>query len=193
MHNIMNTMLLAAILLAAAGSIGATSPRTVTTLRDGWQFSRGHGADATEWIAVHVPHDWAIYGPFDRSNDLQVVAVEQNGEKFETAKTGRTGGLPLVGKATYRTTFNVADKDGNLVPNDSREVRFAVSGAGTFETTANGDPTSLRSFQQPAMDLFSGAATAIVRSSATPGAVTLSVAADDLPTASLTLPVVAGK
>ncbi len=112
MHNIMNTMLLAAILLAAAGSIGATSPRTVKTLRDGWQFSRGHGADATEWTAVHVPHDWAIYGPFDRSNDLQVVAVEQNGEKFETAKTGRTGGLPLVGKATYRTTFNVADTAG---------------------------------------------------------------------------------
>ncbi|MBD5181446.1 MAG: hypothetical protein HDS98_02720 [Bacteroidales bacterium] len=27
-----------------------------------------------------MPHDWAITGPFDRSNDLQTVAVEQNGE-----------------------------------------------------------------------------------------------------------------
>ena len=33
---------------------------------------------------MRVPHDWAIYGPFDRSNDLQTVAVEQNGEKEET-------------------------------------------------------------------------------------------------------------
>ena len=43
-----------------------------------------------EWQTVRVPHDWAIYGPFDRANDLQSVAIEQNGEKEESIKTGRT-------------------------------------------------------------------------------------------------------
>ncbi len=52
-------------------------------------------------------HDWAIYGPFDRDNDLQEVAITQNGEKVATWKTGRTGGLPYVGTGWYRTTFDV--------------------------------------------------------------------------------------
>ncbi len=65
-----------------------------------------------EWKSVRVPHDWAVYGPFDRNNDLQVVAIEQNGEKEETVKTGRTGGLPYEGKGEYRTHFTVDSTDG---------------------------------------------------------------------------------
>ncbi len=74
-------------------------------LTDGWLFSR----DSLKWEEVSVPHDWAIYGPFDRNQDLQKVAVEQNGETVATWKTGRTGGLPYVGKGYYTTTFEVAD------------------------------------------------------------------------------------
>lgn len=71
----------------------------------------------------------------------------------------------------------MADKDGNIVPTDTRAVKFKVEGAGTFEATANGDPTSLRSFQKPEMDLFSGAATAIARSAKTPGTLRFTVSA----------------
>ena len=53
--------------------------------------------DDRKWETVTVPHDWAIFGPFDRSNDLQEVAVTQNFEKKASVKTGRTGGLPYVG------------------------------------------------------------------------------------------------
>ena len=74
-------------------------------LKDGWEFSR----DSINWHPVSVPHDWAIYGPFDRSNDLQTVAVAENGEHDPTAKTGRTGGLPYTGRGFYRTEFNVSD------------------------------------------------------------------------------------
>ncbi|MDE6157870.1 MAG: beta-galactosidase, partial [Muribaculaceae bacterium] len=72
-------------------------------------------APSTQWQSVRVPHDWAIYGPFDRANDLQTVAVEQNGEKEETVKTGRTGGLPFIGKGVYRTSFAVPDTAGRRV------------------------------------------------------------------------------
>ena len=54
---------------------------------------------------VTIPHDWAISGPFDRANDLQEVIVVQNGEKEPTWKTGRSGGLPWIGRAVYRTTL----------------------------------------------------------------------------------------
>ena len=63
------------------------------------------------------------------------------------------------------------------MPTDSRRVKFTVSGAGTFEATANGDPTSLLPFQNPEMDLFSGAATAIVRSASEPGTLTFTAKA----------------
>ena len=67
--------------------------RTVTTLKEGWEFTKGRPDATTSWEKARVPHDWAIYGPFDRANDLQTVAVEQNGETEKTEKTGRTGGL----------------------------------------------------------------------------------------------------
>lgn len=97
-------------LLLALGA--QASDRRVTTLKDGWQFTKGEATTSTKWQNVKVPHDWAIYGPFDRANDLQEVAVKQNGETEKTWKTGRTGGLPFIGKGEYRTTFNVPDTAG---------------------------------------------------------------------------------
>ncbi len=97
-----------AAFLAASVALTATAGRESVTLKE-WEFTKGIPAADTKWQKVAVPHDWAIYGPFDRENDIQRVAVEQNGEKEETWKTGRTGGLPFIGKGAYRTTFNVAD------------------------------------------------------------------------------------
>ncbi len=68
-----------------------------------WQFSH----DGQTWEQVSVPHDWAIAGPFDKKWDLQVVRIEQNGEKEATEKSGRSGSLPWIGKGVYRTTFSV--------------------------------------------------------------------------------------
>lgn len=89
--------------------------RSVTTLNDGWEFTKGRPDTGTQWEQVRVPHDWAIYGPFDKANDLQIVAVEQNGEKEKSVKTGRTGGLPFIGKGTYRTSFELPDTTGRNI------------------------------------------------------------------------------
>lgn len=101
--------------LAGAMTFQANAARVVTTLNDGWEFTKGRPDASTKWQRVRVPHDWAIYGPFDRANDLQTVAVEQNGETEETEKTGRTGGLPFIGKGTYRTVFEVPDTAGRSI------------------------------------------------------------------------------
>ncbi|MBQ1221829.1 MAG: beta-galactosidase, partial [Alistipes sp.] len=88
-------------------------PLRTEQLVEKWQFRRDHQIKATDgWQEVTIPHDWAIYGPFSRDHDLQVVAVVQNGEKVATAKTGRTGGLPYMGKGAYRTTLQI-DKSEN--------------------------------------------------------------------------------
>lgn len=103
------------VALSCIPGLAAMAQREVSTLNDGWRFSKGAPSEVTRWENVRVPHDWAIYGPFDRDNDLQVVAVEQNGETEKTVKTGRTGGLPFIGKGTYRTSFEVPDTAGRSV------------------------------------------------------------------------------
>lgn len=87
--------------------------RSVTTLEKGWKFQKGDVPEAMspdfddrKWEQVTIPHDWAIYGPFSRDNDLQNVAITQNFETQASVKTGRTGGLPYVGVGWYRTTFS---------------------------------------------------------------------------------------
>ena len=99
-------------------SLSAYAQRSEVLLEKNWKFHRGdvEGAQAAAfddatWQSVCVPHDWAIYGPFSRDNDLQMVAVKENGEEKATWKTGRTGGLPYEGVGWYRTTFN-ASKTG---------------------------------------------------------------------------------
>ena len=85
----------------------AQSQRSETILKE-WEFRHGHETEAVDgWEKVSVPHDWAIYGPFDKSHDLQTVAVVQNGENVATEKTGRTGGLPYMGKGSYRRILDI--------------------------------------------------------------------------------------
>lgn len=93
------------------------------TLQNNWKFTKGNpkgaeqpGYDDKQWENVTVPHDWAIYGPFDKEVDKQVVAITQNNEKEATEKTGRTGSLPHIGDGWYRTQFQVPDfEEGDRV------------------------------------------------------------------------------
>ena len=68
-----------------------------------WDFSR----DGKVWSQVAVPHDWAIAGPFDKKWDLQMVAIEQNGEKEKTEKSGRSGALPWIGEGMYKMNLQL--------------------------------------------------------------------------------------
>ena len=102
-HPHMNKPLLTAILMLVG--INVWAQRSIINLKK-WEFTRSQ----TYWYPVTVPHDWAISRPFDKKNDLQVVTIEQNGEKTPTEKSGRTGALPWMGKGYYRTKFTI-DKD----------------------------------------------------------------------------------
>lgn len=90
--------LVSLILLNILFSLPAVAQRSEFLLEKNWKFAKGDIANAAEpkfddskWKTVAVPHDWAIFGPFDRSHDLQNVAVTQNFEKKASVKTGRTG------------------------------------------------------------------------------------------------------
>lgn len=111
--------------------------RTETYLTKDWRFAKGDFPDAglpeyddSDWERISIPHDWAIFGPFGRENDLQKVAVTQNMESVASVKTGRTGGLPYVGCGWYRTTFKapVTGSVSLLFDGAMSEARVYVNG-----------------------------------------------------------------
>ena len=99
----MREKLLTILLMAASSTIA--QQRQEINFSDGWRFSQ----DQKTWQTVRVPHDWAISGPFDKKWDLQVVAIEQNGEKEATEKSGRSGALPWIGEGYYKRNFTIPE------------------------------------------------------------------------------------
>ena len=107
------TLLLLLFLVYCTSSMAQT--RVVKDL-ESWKFYKGKnenafqvGFDDADWEQVIVPHDWAIYGPFDKEIDKQTVKIEQNNEKVATEKTGRTGALPFTGTGWYRTKLELPE------------------------------------------------------------------------------------
>jgi beta-galactosidase len=103
------------LLLLIACFANSTAQTRVIKELETWKFSRGDSAvashknfDDSKWESVTVPHDWAIYGPFDKEIDKQIVKIDQNNEKVATEKTGRTGALPFIGVGWYRKTIDVS-------------------------------------------------------------------------------------
>ncbi|RED23453.1 beta-galactosidase [Flavobacterium cutihirudinis] len=112
MKLIFKSVLFLFLFFFSSGKMMAQSNTVV--LKENWRFSKEVKGDAfsvdyntSKWEKVSVPHDWAIYGPFDKEWDKQVSAIEQNGEKVATEKTGRTGSLPHIGTGWYRNTFSI--------------------------------------------------------------------------------------
>ena len=108
--------------------VHVSSMRAAMPLLDGWRFARGDvaGAEApafddSSWETVRIPHDWAISGEFSETNDLQVTAIEQDGEKKAKRHSGRTGGLPWPGVGWYRRRIEL--------PPDAENAELVFDGA----------------------------------------------------------------
>ena len=86
-------------------ALGLSAQGLEVPLYDGWLFSRDH----VTWEAVSVPHDWAIGGAFNETNDLQITRIMQDGETCEQRHTGRTGALPWPGRGWYRRELRIPE------------------------------------------------------------------------------------
>lgn len=97
MENIRRSLHLAAlvVLTALPGYSQPLASRQIISFNEGWKFAKGNPARAAErqfddagWEKVSLPHDWAIYGPFD------------------PLASGETGKLPWRGEGWYRKSFD---------------------------------------------------------------------------------------
>ena len=129
-----------------------------------------------------------IYQP----GELKVVVYDADG-KAAGEQTVKTAGKPAALKLDLWTqqsnlsplvsdgddlafiTVSLTDAAGTLIPDAADQLKFEVTGAGSFEAVCNGDATSLESFKQPTMKLFNGQLVVIVRGSKQPGIATLKV------------------
>lgn len=119
--------------------------------------------------------------------EIKVVVYDEKGRKAgeETVQTaGKAVAMRLVADRTILTadgddiafvTVSLVDKNGVEVPTATDELQFSVEGAGSFKAVCNGDATSLESFTQPKMKLFSGKLVVLVQASNVPGTIRLNV------------------
>jgi len=91
-------LLSCSILVVSAGI--ALGQRRQISFNDNWRFAKGEQPDAaavdfddSDWQSVHLPHDWAISGPFN---------PEENGYAAK---------LPWRGVGWYRKTFELDKAD----------------------------------------------------------------------------------
>lgn len=130
---------------------------------------------------------------------VKVVAYDENGKAVDEAEIHTAGKphhivltadrdqLQADGKDLSFINVKIVDKNGNFCPNETRQIKFKVKGAGTFRAVANGNSVSLESFQEPQMKLFSGQLTAIVQSAEEAGTITFEASAPGVKSAKLTL------
>ena len=130
---------------------------------------------------------------------VKVVAYNENGEvaaEKEIKTAGKPYKIELIpdrteitadGKDLSFVTVKVVDKEGNLCPVAANQIKFKVKGNGKYVAGANGDPTSLESFQEPTMKVFNGMMTAIIGSNEIPGAITLEATSKGLKKGSVTI------
>ncbi len=139
--------------------------------------------------------DEVVYEP----GILQAVAYKE-GKRWATATvqtTRQPAALQLCadrqviqanGKDLSFITVNVADENGNTVPDAHPAIRFSLEGSGEIAATDNGDPADLVSFQSPDRNAYFGKALLIVRSiKGRTGPVKITASAEGLPPGSITI------
>ncbi len=124
--------------------------------------------------------------------DGKAVAEEQvktASKPYRIVLTADRNKLIADGRDISFINVRIVDKDGNFCPDETRQIRFRVTGSGSYKAAANGNSISLESFQAPAMRLFSGQLTALVQSAGTPGTIQFEASAKGVKSARITLSV----
>ncbi|HKJ79242.1 MAG TPA: DUF4982 domain-containing protein, partial [Prolixibacteraceae bacterium] len=126
----------------------------------------------------NVSHETKLKVQFNvpyQQGELTAIGLK-DGKEVER-QTLKTAGKPARLKITAESDrvaasindlayFNVEvlDENGLLIPNAEVPVEFEIQGNCQLQAVGNGNPTDMKSFQQPQVDTFRGKAQLIVRS-----------------------------
>lgn len=138
------------------------------------------------WMnTIYQPGTVKVVAYDDAGKAVAESIVKTAGKPYEIKLSADRDQISADGKDLSFIRISVVDKDGNLIPDDERQINFSVSGAGTYKAAANGNSSSLESFQAPFMKLFSGQLTAIVQASEQAGEIIFKASAPGVKPAQL--------
>ncbi len=128
------------------------------------------------------------------------VKTWKNGKEWATADRSTTGAASQLlveadrkeikadGNDLSFVTITIADDQKRMVPGSMNRLKFKISGNAEIAGICNGDPTSLESMQGDTLPAFNGLCQVVLRSKAnSPGPATLTVEAEGLPSAKVTI------
>ncbi len=144
----------------------------------------------------NVSHETKLTAQFEvpyQAGELTAVGINDGKEvvrqTLQTAGkaaklkiTAEQDSLAAGGNDLAYFTVEVLDANGNLVPNAEIPVEFEIDGNCKLQAVGNGNPTDLKSFQQPSVKTFRGKCLLIVRPSNEGGEISISAKSDGLET-----------
>lgn len=150
---------------------------------------KSQGTKSAEFGRVRF--DDVIYEP----GEVTACAKDSNGD-IAAREQIRTAGAPAkirLSADRYSmladddelafVTAEITDAEGNLCPLYDGLLHFEVSGSGSYEASANGDPCSVEVFSSPEKHAFYGKCMIVVRAGNKKGTLRLKVEADGIPAA----------
>ena len=161
---------------------------------------RGEGGDYQQKLTVCKNAFRFVWEDVKYTPGTLKVVVKKDGKPWAEAQRVTTGAATGVAAEVDRPviagdgcdlayiSLALVDKKGNVVPTDSRKVRFSISGPAKLVGFCNGDPTDHTCMQDKRQRFFNGRMIAIVRSTRNnAGKAVVTVQADNLP--EITIPI----
>ena len=138
----------------------------------------------------------AVYQPgtveavsFSGGREVSRAVLKTAGAPSAILLTAETDFLKADGESLCYVRAELVDRDGNTVPNADTLLHAGVSGAAELLGFGSGNPVTDENYTAGRFTTYQGRALAILRAGYTPGEARLTVSAEGLPSADISLPV----
>lgn len=136
-----------------------------------------------------IPYEKGTLKAVSRRDGKEVLTreIKTAGQPTSLRLTADRKSLSADGTDLSFISVEALDADGYPVPVADNMIQFSIVGSGFIAGTDNGDPTDHLSLKKPTRKLFSGKALAVVQSDGKKGNIELTVTAEGLKSASVTI------
>ncbi len=138
------------------------------------------------WDVAYEPGSIKAVG---RKNGKQVIVeeIQTAGSPYALRISTDNSRVNADGKDVALINIDIVDEKGNVVPDAGNLINFKVTGNGKLQGVDNGNQRDDNAFNLPYRKAFNGHAYAVIQAGGKPGEIQLSVQAEGLKPASLTI------
>jgi len=138
------------------------------------------------WDVAYEPGTIKAVG---RKNGKQVIVdeIQTTGKAVALRVSADTSAISADSKDVALVHVDIIDAQGNIVPDADNLVSFTISGTGKILGVDNGDPRDDTAFKQTSRKAFNGRVYTVVQADGKPGGINLTVQAEGLKPASVTI------